>query len=155
MCGACIADPPLPPLPLLPPVLVPVPLHRWRLWSRGFNQSAEVARHLGRLTGIAIVVDALVRHRQTPVLRGMGRAARARAVRGVFAVPGNRRAAIAGRTIFLVDDVFTTGSTTAACARTLLRAGAARVEVVAFARVVVDTPDDIDTPHDTPGGGDH
>lgn len=123
-----------------PPLIVPVPLHRWRIWVRGFNQSAEISRHLGRLTGAPVLVDALHRHRRTPPLRGLGRAARARTVRGAFAVPPQHRAALAGRHIFLVDDVFTTGATAAACTRALLRAGARSVAVVAFARVV-DRPD--------------
>jgi ComF family protein len=118
------------------PLLVPVPLHRWRIWQRGFNQSAEIARHLSHRTGWPLAVDVLVRSRSTRLLRGLGRKARAKEVRGAFAVPDTARPELAGRTVFLVDDVFTTGATTAACARTLLRAGAARVEIVAFARVV-------------------
>jgi ComF family protein len=118
------------------PLLVPVPLHRWRIWQRGFNQSAEIARQLSHRTGWPIAVDVLVRTRRTRLLRGLGRRARAREVQGAFAVPDAARAQIAGRSILLVDDVFTTGATTAACTRALLRAGAARVEVVAFARVV-------------------
>ncbi|MFM6854502.1 MAG: ComF family protein, partial [Sphingopyxis sp.] len=121
-----------------PPLIIPVPLHRWRLWSRGFNQSVEVGRHLSRDTGLPMRVDVLVRARNTPRLRGLGRVARARVVRGAFAVPPAARPIIAGRTIYLLDDVFTSGATAGACARTLLRAGAARVEVWAFARVVDD-----------------
>lgn len=120
----------------LPPLIIPVPLHRWRIWSRGFNQSAEVGRHLSRLTGWPIAVDLIVRRRRTPPLRGLGRAARARTVRGAFAVTDAARDALQGRVIILVDDVFTTGATAAACARLLLRAGAASVEVAAFARVI-------------------
>lgn len=118
------------------PLFVPVPLHRWRIWQRGFNQSAEIARHLSRQTGWPLAVDALVRVRRTRLLRGLGRIARAKEVRGAFAVPDAARPLLAGRTVLLVDDVFTTGATAGACARALLRAGAARVEVVAFARVV-------------------
>lgn len=122
------------------PLLVPVPLHRWRLWSRGFNQSVELARAIARRRGIDLAVDALRRTRATVPLRGLGKSARARAVRGAFTVPQGARGRIAGRTILLVDDVFTTGATVAAASRALLRAGAARVEVVAFARVL-DLPD--------------
>lgn len=118
------------------PLLVPVPLHRWRIWQRGFNQSAEIARHLSRQTGWPLAVDALARVRRTRLLRGLGRTARAKEVRGAFAVPDAAKPLLAGRTVLLVDDVFTTGATTGACAKALLRAGATRVEVVAFARVV-------------------
>lgn len=119
-----------------PPLIVPVPLHRWRIWSRGFNQSAEVGRHLSRLTGWPTAVDLIERRRRTPPLRGLGKAARARTVRGAFGLADGAREALKGRTIILVDDVFTTGATAAACSRLLLRGGAASVEVAAFARVI-------------------
>lgn len=125
------------------PLLVPVPLHRWRIWTRGFNQSAELARALARDTGWPMAPDALRRHRRTPPLRGLGRAVRARTVRGAFHVAEDQRVALAGRQVILVDDVFTTGATASACARALLRAGASRVEVAAFARVL-DRPDAAD-----------
>jgi ComF family protein len=119
-------------------LLLPVPLHRWRLWRRGFNQSVELARHLSAATGLRLLPDTLRRTRATPPLRGLGRRARDQAVRAAFAVDPARRSLIAGRVVLLVDDVFTSGATAAACTRALLRAGAARVEVVAFARVLDD-----------------
>lgn len=115
-------------------ILVPVPLHRWRLWSRGFNQSALVAQELSRRLGIATDPLALRRIRRTPPLKGMSRTQRRKTVSGAFRV--RDKTAIAGKTIILVDDVLTTGSTAEACARTLKRAGAARVELVSWARVV-------------------
>ncbi len=115
-------------------VLVPVPLHRWRLWSRGFNQSALVARELSRRSGIATDPFALARTRATPPLKGMSGSQRHRTVAGAFAV--REAARVKGRTVILVDDVLTTGSTARACARTLLRAGASRVELLAWARVI-------------------
>jgi ComF family protein len=115
-------------------VLVPVPLHRSRLWRRGFNQSAIVARELSRSTGLPVAVDALRRVRRTPPLKGMGTNQRRRTVAGAFrANPG---AELRGRTVVLVDDVLTTGSTANACARVLKRAGATRVELISWARVV-------------------
>ena len=115
-------------------LLVPVPLHRWRLWSRGFNQSALVARELSRRSGIVADPFVLTRIRSTPPLKGMSGPQRHRTVAGAFAV--RDRARVKDRTIVLVDDVFTTGSTARACARTLLRAGAGRVELLAWARVI-------------------
>jgi ComF family protein len=115
-------------------LLVPVPLHRTRLWSRGFNQSALVAHELSRRLGVATNPLALRRTRRTPALKGMSPMQRRKIVAGAFRVPD--KAAIAGKTIILVDDVLTTGSTADACARALKRAGAARVELVSWARVV-------------------
>ena len=115
-------------------LLVPVPLHRTRLWGRGFNQSALVARELSRRLGIPADPLALSRTRRTPPLKGMSPIQRRKTVAGAFRVRDKQR--IAGKTVILVDDVLTTGSTAEACARTLKRAGAARVELVSWARVV-------------------
>ena len=115
-------------------ILVPVPLHRSRLWMRGFNQSALVSRELSRRLKIAADPMLLRRTRRTPALKGMSPLQRRKAVAGAFMV--NNKAAVAGKTIVLVDDVLTTGSTAEACARVLKRAGAERVELVTWARVV-------------------
>lgn len=116
------------------PVLVPVPLHRSRLWRRGFNQSALVAAELSRRLRIDAELFALRRVRRTPPLKGMGLLQRRRTVAGAFRVVDSTR--VKGKTVILVDDVLTTGSTAEACARTLKRAGAARVELISWARVV-------------------
>ena len=117
-------------------LLVPVPVHPWRLWTRGFNQAALLARALARRTGTPLAVDALVRVRPTTSSRGMGRRARARNVKDAFRLA--RPDAVRGRTIVLIDDVLTTGATANARARVLLRGGATAVHVLTWARVVRD-----------------
>jgi len=115
-------------------VLVPVPLHRTRLWRRGFNQSALVARELSRRLGMANDPFVLRRVKRTPPLKGMSPLQRRKTVAGAFRIFD--KATIAVKTVILVDDVLTTGSTAEACARALKRAGAARVELISWARVV-------------------
>lgn len=115
-------------------MLVPVPLHPSRLWQRGFNQSALVARELSRRTGIGSAPRLLRRTKRTPSLKGMSQLQRRKAVAGAFSIDPS--ADVHGRTVVLVDDVLTTGSTANACARALIRAGAARVELLTWARVV-------------------
>ena len=118
-------------------IFVPVPLHRTRLWSRGFNQSALVAQELSRQLNIAADPFVLRRVRRTPPLKGMSPLQRRKAVAGAFKVAG--KAAVAGKTVILINDVLTTGSTAEGCARALKRAGAIRVELVSWARVVRPT----------------
>lgn len=115
-------------------LLVPVPLHRGRLWQRGFNQSLIIARALSHRTGLAVEPSVIRRVRRTPPLKGMNLRQRRRTVAAAFRV--REPEAVAGRTIVLVDDVLTTGATAEACARVLRAAGAARIELVSWARVV-------------------
>jgi len=117
-------------------VLVPVPLHWTRLFSRRFNQAALLAQALGRLSGKAVMVDALVRHKKTPSQGRLGVKARARNVQGAFRMATARNPQIRGKRVVLVDDVYTTGATVRAAAKALLRGGAASVDVVTLARVV-------------------
>lgn len=117
-------------------LIVPVPLHRWRIWRRGYNQAALIASALARRTGRAALLDLIDRAKATPPLRGMSPRERRRAVRGAFRLSNAARDRVRGRTILLVDDVFTSGATADACARLLRRAGADRIEVLCWARVV-------------------
>lgn len=117
-------------------ILAPVPLHRWRIWRRGYNQSALIADALARRTGLETRLDLIERVRATPPLRGMGPSERRNAVRGAFRVDPRHKAGLRGRTVILVDDVYTSGATANACAKTLKRAGAARVNILCWARVV-------------------
>ena len=117
-------------------ILVPVPLHWRRGWSRRFNQSGALARVIARESGVKVASEALRRVRATEQQIGLSRAQRASNVQGAFKVAAERNADIAGRSVVLIDDVLTSGATMDACARALLRAKAARVDVLVFARVV-------------------
>jgi ComF family protein len=116
-------------------VLVPVPLHRWRLLHRRFNQAALLAQEVSRRSGIAYEPLVLQRTRKTPTQVGMTHDERRRNVAAAFAVDPSRKGTIAGRNVVLVDDVITTGATVSACARVLKSAGAGRVEVLALGLV--------------------
>lgn len=119
-------------------LLVPVPLHRWRIWSRGFNQASLIADALARASGVPADPHLLRRVKATPVLRGLGKRGRARAVAGAFALAPDARARLKGRTVVLVDDVHTSGATSDACAKLLKRGGAAKVVLLCWARVLGD-----------------
>lgn len=117
-------------------LLIPVPLHRWRIWRRGFNQAALIADALGQHAGVAVDRHRLRRTRATPALRGMGGQARRKAVRGAFGLAAGAKPALRDRTVGLVDDVYTSGATTDACLRLLKRAGARKVMILTWARVL-------------------
>ena len=117
-------------------MLVPVPLHARRGWSRRYNQSGALARVISRQSGVKLASEALRRIRPTEQQIGLSRPQRAANVQGAFKVAPERSAEIAGRRVVLIDDVLTSGATTDACARALLRAKAAQVDVLVFARVV-------------------
>jgi ComF family protein len=116
--------------------LVPVPLHWRRGWARRYNQSGALAVTIGRQSGVQVLPDALRRVKPTLQQTGLSRTERARNVQGAFQVAPERNALVRGRRIVLVDDVLTSGATLDACARALLRAGAADVDALVFARVV-------------------
>jgi ComF family protein len=116
--------------------LIPVPLHWRRQWARRFNQSALLAEVIAQASGVAVAHGALKRVKATPQQVGRDRAARAENVQGAFRVPPDGKAAVVDRRLILVDDVLTSGATAEACARALMRAGAAQMDVLVFARVV-------------------
>jgi ComF family protein len=116
--------------------IVPVPLHWRRQWARRFNQSALLAEVVAKASGVAVAHGALKRVKATPQQVGLSQAERAQNVQGAFRVLPAGKAAVSGRRLLLVDDVLTSGATVDACSRALLRAGAAQVDVLVFARVV-------------------
>jgi ComF family protein len=117
--------------------IVPVPLHRWRLLSRGYNQSAVLAAAVARETGRPWLPDTLLRVRATRSQQGLSAAEREANIDAkAFAVRLRHRDRIAGAKVLLVDDVLTTGATLTACTAALRDAGAARVDALALARVV-------------------
>ena len=117
-------------------VLVPVPLHRGRLWSRRFNQSALLAREIAKLSGARLELSAVERVKATRPQVGLTAAQRAENLSGAFKV--RDRAALSGRRVVIVDDVVTTGATVDRLARLVRRSGAASVDVLSFAVVVND-----------------
>ena len=117
-------------------LIVPVPLHRWRIWGRGFNQSALIARHLARITGLGYDPLLLQRTRATRPLRDMGPQQREREVRRAFAVAPSRQAHLRGKAILLIDDIHTSGATARACAKVLAAGGAQSVHLLCWARVL-------------------
>src|SRR5258705_6125877 len=117
-------------------VLVPVPLHWRRGWSRRYNQSGALARVIGQQSAVKVAAEALRRVRATEQQIGLSRAQRATNVQGAFKVAPDRMADIQGRRVVLIDDVLTSGATTDAGARALLRRKASQGDVLVFARVV-------------------
>jgi ComF family protein len=117
-------------------MIVPVPLHRWRLWWRRFNQSAYLAQHLAEAAGKSYRPDLLQRVGATRSQVGLDHEARRKNVRRAFRLPAEGAGEVAGRRVLLVDDVMTTGATAGACAEALKAAGAAKVDVLTFALVL-------------------
>ena len=117
-------------------IIVPVPLHPTRLWRRGFNQSVLIGRELARESGIPMDHRVIARCKITPPLRGMSGAQRKRTVGSAFVSSADARERVAGKSVVLVDDVYTSGATSNACARLLKKAGAEQVLVFCWARVI-------------------
>jgi len=117
-------------------LILPVPLHRWRLWGRGFNQSLLVARHLARMLLLPVDPFILKRIRATPPLYELNHKEREETVRGAFALAPGLGHKVKGKTILLIDDVHTSGATARACTHVLLKGGASSVHLLCWARVV-------------------
>jgi len=117
-------------------LVVPVPLHRWRLLMRRYNQAALLAQAFAAASGQTYAPDLLLRQRATPSQARLSANERRRNVAGAFALNPAWRERLQGKTVLLIDDVLTTGSTIEACTRVLLRRGARAVDVLTLARVV-------------------
>ena len=115
--------------------VAPVPLHPTRLFRRRYNQAAEIARPLAKMSALAYLPDALVRRRATETQGGKSGSGRLRNVAAAFEVPKSKARLVVGRKVLLVDDVMTTGATLEGCARALLKAGAAHVDIAVVSRV--------------------
>ena len=116
-------------------LFVPVPLHRFRFFGRRFNQAALLATEIAALTDVPVGYEVLARVKATRPQVGLTRAERADNLARAFVVPDHQRLLVAGRHILLIDDVMTSAATGNACARTLLKAGAAAVDLLVFAVV--------------------
>ena len=119
--------------PGLPDSLVPVPLHNMRMTRRGFNQATEIGVYISKVLGIPLLTTSLRRNRNTKAQSGLDRKQRQKNLRGAFFWKGRKKP---GHHVALVDDVMTTGTTVAECARVLKRAGAKRVDVWVAARAI-------------------
>ncbi len=115
-------------------IIIPVPLHYWRFVSRRYNQSALLAQALAKTCGLPHLPDGLLRTRKTLSQTGLSRAQRENNVRGAFAANPKHLATLKGKSVLLMDDVFTTGATIEACTKALLKAGASSVNVLTLAR---------------------
>ena len=102
-------------------LVAPVPLHRWRIWKRGYNQAALIASALAHRAGLEPRLDLVERVKATPPLKGMGPKERRDAVRGAFRVVARHKPELNGRSVLLVDDVYTSGATANACAKPVAR----------------------------------
>jgi ComF family protein len=118
-----------------PAVLVPVPLHRWRLWRRRYNQAALLATEIGHLADLESKPEAIGRRVMTRSQVGLSEEQRRSNLKGAFHIPEQSAADVAGRHIVIIDDVLTTGATASAVCECLMNYGAAQVDVVVFAVV--------------------
>ena len=116
------------------PLIIPVPLHRTRIWERGFNQAAMLAREIVRAGKGELLVDGLLRQKRTQSLGNLSSQKRREIVRGAIVARPKAQSTIKGRTVILVDDVLTSGATSDACVEALLAAGASELKIACFAK---------------------
>ena len=117
-------------------LLIPVPLNRWRLWSRRFNQSSLLAHTVSKRCGVPVHDFLIKRVKLTKSQVGLTKKQRVRNVSGAFVLPKSKYQLVENKNVVLIDDVFTTGATITACTKVLKRAKASRVDVLTLARVV-------------------
>jgi len=117
-------------------IVIPVPLHEKRLRKREFNQSALIAKYLAASQGITVMLNSLVKVRDTMPQVGLSSQDRRRNIKGAFAI--NNRSLISGKDIVLVDDVVTTGATVRECSKVLKKAGARNIYVITLAHGMMD-----------------
>jgi len=118
-------------------IIIPVPLHRFRFWQRGYNQSAELARVIATKSRSCFFPEGLVRKKYTRQQVGLTAKARQNNVRAAFHAPQSAHDKLRGKPVVLVDDVFTTGATVRAATKALLEAEVAHVDVLTFSRVII------------------
>lgn len=116
--------------------IIPVPLHRWRLLKRRYNQAAIMAHYLGRDTEVSVLYEGLLRTRSTQVQGHLNYEQRRKNVKSAFTINPKCTFNIKGKTLILIDDVYTTGATVKECAKALKKAGAKSIHVLTLARVV-------------------
>jgi ComF family protein len=118
------------------PLCVPVPLHWTRLFRRTYNQAALLAREVAQIKGWTYAPSLLKRKKRTPSQGYLSKTERYKNVNRAFSVDDSKKILLKGKTILLIDDVFTTGATLERCAQTLLKAGAKEVHALTLGRVV-------------------
>lgn len=119
-------------------MIVPVPLYWRRLFARRFNQSAELARNIAKLSGNKYMPLVVERRKKTRQQVGLSASQRARNVQGAFVVPVHAKPLVEGMRVLLIDDVYTSGATVKACARAFRRAGVGGIDALTFASVTSD-----------------
>lgn len=115
-------------------LLVPVPLHFTKLWTRRYNQAALLAQRLGALQGLKVIPDALKRCRRTKALAHLSIGQRRETLKDAFQLNENRLMSLKGRHVILIDDILTTGATAEACVSVLSRAGCRKIDLFVVAR---------------------
>ena len=119
-------------------LIIPTPIHRFRLWKRKYNQASLLANALAARTGHEVLHNGLLRTHHRPPQASLSRQKRLTNLKGSLAINTKHKDAIKGRPILLIDDVMTTGATVNACAKLLKQAGSGKVYCVTIARSVLE-----------------